>query len=108
MVNKDQYFDNDTITLGQWITTYLLMCIPIVGIVMLFVWAFSNGVNPSKKTWAQCVLIVMLFVLPLIAHAKQGFDGKWLIELNVDPVTVGMLEIESTSKGWIGHVEGNF
>ena len=63
MVNKDQYFDNDTITLGQWITTYLLMCIPIVGIVMLFVWAFSNGVNPSKKTWAQCVLIVMLFVL---------------------------------------------
>jgi len=48
----------------------------------------------------------MLFVLPLIAHAKQGFDGKWLIELSVDPVTVGMLEIESTSKGWIGHVEG--
>lgn len=63
MVNKDQYFDNDTITLGQWITTYLLMCIPIIGIVMLFVWAFSNSVNPSKKTWAQCVLILMLFVL---------------------------------------------
>ena len=63
MVNNDKYFGNDIVTLGQWITTYLLLCIPIVGIFMLFIWAFSNNVNPSKKTWAQCVLIVMAFVI---------------------------------------------
>ena len=44
-------------SVGDWIVTYLLMCIPIVGIIMLFVWAFGGDTQPSKKTWAQATLI---------------------------------------------------
>ena len=36
-------------SVGDWILTYLLMCIPLVGVIMLFVWAFSSGNQPSKK-----------------------------------------------------------
>jgi len=44
-------------TLGNWIVTMLLMAIPIVNIVLIFIWAFGSNVNPSKKTYFQATLI---------------------------------------------------
>jgi len=43
--------------LGEWMITMLLMIIPIVNIVLMFVWAFGGNVNPSKKTYFQAALI---------------------------------------------------
>ena len=48
------------VTLGEWIVTIIITAIPLVGLIMLFVWAFGDGTNPSKKTWAQAYLIMML------------------------------------------------
>jgi len=45
-------------SVGDWILTYLVMCIPLVGQIMLLVWAFSGSTQPSKKTWAQATLII--------------------------------------------------
>ena len=36
------------ISIGNWIISLILTMIPIVNIIMLFVWAFSNGTNPTK------------------------------------------------------------
>ncbi len=47
------------VTLGDWIITFIITAIPIVGFVMLFVWAFGEGTNKSKKTWAQAYLILI-------------------------------------------------
>ena len=47
------------VTLGDWIITFIITAIPIVGFVMLFVWAFGEGINKSKKTWAQAYLILI-------------------------------------------------
>jgi hypothetical protein len=47
-------------TIGDWIITLIIMYIPLVGFIMLFVWAFGGGTHPSKKTWAQAVLILMV------------------------------------------------
>jgi len=33
------------------------MIIPIVNIVLVFVWAFGGNVNPSKKTYFQATLV---------------------------------------------------
>jgi predicted permease len=52
-------------SVGDWIVTYLLMCIPLVGIIMLFVWAFGSDTRPSRKTWAQATLILLL-VIPVL------------------------------------------
>jgi len=43
--------------LGEWIITMLLMAIPVVNIVLMFMWAFGSNVNPSKKTYFQAMLI---------------------------------------------------
>ena len=43
--------------LVDWIITNLLMLIPIVNIILIFMWAFGRDVNPSKKTYFQAMLI---------------------------------------------------
>lgn len=42
----------------DWIVTYLISAIPLVGLVMLFVWAFSSTENPNKSNWAKSALIL--------------------------------------------------
>ena len=46
-------------SIGDWIITGLIFAIPIVGIVMLFVWAFGSNTQPSKANWAKAALIMM-------------------------------------------------
>lgn len=53
-------------TIGDWLITFLIQAIPLVGFIMLFVWAFSDGTHPSKKTWAQAALIMMVVVIVLM------------------------------------------
>jgi hypothetical protein len=52
-------------TIGEWIITFIITYIPIVGIVMLFVWAFGGDTHPSKKTWAQAMLILFAIAIVL-------------------------------------------
>lgn len=56
---------NEPVTVGNWMLTYLIMCIPIVNLVMLFVWAFSGNVPPSKANWAKASLIWLLIGIVL-------------------------------------------
>ena len=44
----------------DWMITYLITAIPVVGFIMLFVWAFSGGTNPNKANWAKAALVWML------------------------------------------------
>ncbi len=46
--------------IGDWILTLIIMIIPLVNIIMLFVWAFGGGTNPSKANWAKASLILVL------------------------------------------------
>lgn len=63
----DSYIDNQspTVSLGDWIVTILLSCIPLVGFIMLFVWAFSSSTPPSKANWAKATLIFFLVIMVL-------------------------------------------
>ena len=46
-------------SIGDWIITGLIFAIPIVGFVMLFVWAFGSNTQPSKANWAKATLIII-------------------------------------------------
>ena len=48
------------ISMGEWFVTILLTWIPIVGLVMMFVWGFGGGTNSTKKNWARANLIWMV------------------------------------------------
>ena len=53
----------------DWVITLLISFIPVVGFVMLFVWAFGANENPNKANWAKAMLIwyaigcVLVFLL---------------------------------------------
>jgi uncharacterized membrane protein YdbT with pleckstrin-like domain len=53
------------IGIGDWVLTLIIMIIPLVNFIMLFVWAFGGGTNPSKANWAKASLIVMLISIVL-------------------------------------------
>ena len=46
------------VSTSEWIITNLIMLIPIVNIIMLFVWSFGNNTNLNKANWAKASLIV--------------------------------------------------
>ncbi|MBN1892749.1 MAG: hypothetical protein JW780_08210 [Clostridiales bacterium] len=71
---SDQYNTpvlNTTVSVGEWIVTYILMAIPLVNFIMLIVWAFGSDAAPSKKNWAKAMLILMVIgiVLTIIIYA---------------------------------------
>lgn len=68
------------ISLGDWMITMLILCIPLVGIIMLFVWGFADGTHPSKRNFCRAYLIWMLigiviFVLFLIMGGMAALMG---------------------------------
>jgi hypothetical protein len=49
----------------DWLITLIITAIPVVGIIMLFVWAFGSGTHPSKQNWAKAGLIMAAIVIVL-------------------------------------------
>jgi hypothetical protein len=63
--NQDpfQYQNKPVLSVGDWFVTILITAIPLVGLIMLFVWAFGSGTNPNKANWAKAQLIWMLIAI---------------------------------------------
>lgn len=55
----------ENLSIGDWLLTLIVTGIPLVGIIMLFVWAFSKGTHPSKSNWAKAALILIAIILVL-------------------------------------------
>lgn len=53
------------VSLGEWIITFIVLAIPIVNLVMLFVWGFGSDVNESKKNYCRASLIILGVVILL-------------------------------------------
>jgi succinate dehydrogenase/fumarate reductase cytochrome b subunit len=53
------------ISVKDWVVTILLVAIPLVNLIMLFVWAFGGGANPSKANYAKASLIWILIGIVL-------------------------------------------
>lgn len=49
----------------DWIITLIITAIPIVGFVMLFVWAFGSDTNENKANWAKATLILYAVIVVL-------------------------------------------
>lgn len=66
--------ENRDVSVGNWMVTMLLMAIPIVNIVMLFVWAFGGNVEKSKSNWAKAKLIWALIsiVISIVLSITLG------------------------------------
>jgi hypothetical protein len=72
MENQTTQSQYKPVTLGDWMLTFLIAIIPIVNIVMLFVWGFSSSTHPSKATWAKAALIwigifIVFYIVVIVA-----------------------------------------
>ncbi|TVR89273.1 MAG: hypothetical protein EA411_02760 [Saprospirales bacterium] len=72
----------EVVSTKEWLITILLMIIPIVNIVLLFLWALGGNANPNKANWAKATLIwfAITIVLYVILGVTVGaaffmFDG---------------------------------
>jgi hypothetical protein len=73
--NQFQIQNTPAIKLGEWFVTLLIAAIPLVGLIMLFVWSFGGGTNLNKANWAKATLIwvAILTVLYILFFALFGF-----------------------------------
>lgn len=62
---KNDFYDNSVMSVRQWIAVLGIMIIPVVNIIMIFWWAFSNKetINSNKVNWARAMLIVLTVLL---------------------------------------------
>lgn len=59
----EDHANSSIVKTGDWVITLLITAIPLVGFIMLFVWAFSGGTNPSKANWAKAALIWFAIII---------------------------------------------
>ena len=72
-----------TVSIGNWVLSLILLGIPLVNIIMLFVWAFGDG-NPNKKNFAIASLI--LFAVSIVISALAFSTVVPLIMQEMDKV----------------------
>lgn len=75
-VKEVQASENGVVKVGDWMISILIMSIPLVGLIMLFVWAFGKGENENKKNWAKANLIwfaIMTVIMIIIFGSMMSF-----------------------------------
>ena len=65
---------DEVVSIKEWLITILILCIPIVNIVMIFVWAYGNGTKTSKSNYFKATLImfVISFLIIILLYAIMG------------------------------------
>ena len=60
----------EEVSVGEWLITFVIFSIPIIGFIMLFVWAFGDNTKISKRNWARAMLIsiIALFLLAMFVN----------------------------------------
>ena len=66
---------------GQWVLTIFLTAIPVVNVILMFVWAFGSSTEASKKNWARANLIwviigIVLTVALMAIGSAMGIDWQ--------------------------------
>lgn len=49
----------------DWLITLIITAIPVVNIIMFFIWAFGDGTNPTKANWAKASLMLIGILIAL-------------------------------------------
>lgn len=76
--------DNRPLDAKEWALTIFISSLPLIGLIMLLVWAFDSNTNIHKKNWAKGTLILwiigfviafaFLFLFGGIAIMSQMFN----------------------------------
>lgn len=82
--NNNSYQTNtQSMTVGQWVLTIFLSGLSIVGLILLFIWAFGDTPQP-KKNYARAMLIwqaialgiAILYIIGLFSYVMTGIGSS--------------------------------
>ena len=57
IINEPQ---DQPVSILNWFATIFITAIPLIGLIMLFVWAFGENTQPTKANWAKATLLWLL------------------------------------------------
>ncbi|MCL9659138.1 hypothetical protein SK066_16370 [Paenibacillus hunanensis] len=68
------------ISVKEWMITLLLLAIPLVNLIMLFIWAFGGGTNISKSNYAKAALLwaaiwIVVYIIFFVLFGAAMFAG---------------------------------
>jgi heme/copper-type cytochrome/quinol oxidase subunit 2 len=68
--------DSNYVSVGSWMWMMFVTVIPVLGLIMVFVWAFT-GENESRKNYYRAILswllvLVVLFVVLFVMIVSVG------------------------------------
>lgn len=72
-------FKHPSVNTGDWFLTIFIANIPLIGFIMLIVWAIDKNGNPSKANWAKAKLLWFAVVI--------GLSIVFLILMGIGAVT---------------------
>ncbi len=74
MENQPSMSRNNVLSTTDWLITLIIAALPLVGFIMLFVWAFGSDTNENKANWAKATLILyaILIAISMIFFAIFG------------------------------------
>jgi len=79
MDNLSAQQDSKIMTPKEWALTIFLASLPIIGFILVLVWAFDSATDLQKKNWAKGSLLLMLIYFVLAMMFLFVFGGLALL-----------------------------
>ena len=57
--------NDDVMSVKEWLITLLILCVPLVNIIMMFVWGFCSNTKPTKANFCKAYLILTAIAIVL-------------------------------------------
>lgn len=62
---KNGGYEAPVMSIVDWLITMVVMAIPLVNLIMLFVWGFGSGSNPNRANFCKAYLVMMVIIIVL-------------------------------------------
>jgi hypothetical protein len=79
MDNLSAQQDSKIMSPKEWALTIFLASLPIIGFILVLVWAFDSNTALQKKNWAKGTLLLMLIYFILAMLFLFMFGGLALL-----------------------------
>ena len=68
-----------TMSYKDWALTIFLGSLPIIGFILVLIWAFDNNTNIHKQNWAKGTLLLMVIGIVVAMMFLFLFGGMALL-----------------------------
>jgi len=65
-------------SVSDWVLTIFLSGLPLIGLVLLFIWAFGDNQRPERVNWAKATLVWMLIGIAIVSVFFMVFGAAFL------------------------------